>query len=92
MHLQNVLTWFEATSGLKVNLAKLELVPVGDVSNIEGLAVMLGCKTSSLPIKYLGLPLGAKFKATRIWNGVLEKLERLTEWKRMYLSKAGRLT
>jgi hypothetical protein len=25
---------------------------------------ILGCKTPALPMKYLGLPLGAKFKAT----------------------------
>ena len=31
------------------------------------------------------LPLGSTFKATIIWNGVLEKMERcLASWKRMY--------
>jgi hypothetical protein len=48
---------------------------------------------SSLPMKYLGLPLGAKFKAKEVWNEVLEKMERrLAGWKRLYLSKGGRLT
>ena len=42
---------------------------------------------------YLGLPLRAKFKAKAIWNGVLDKMEkRLAGWKRLYLSKRGRLT
>jgi hypothetical protein len=31
---------------------------------------------------YLGLPLGASYKAVSIWNGVIEKMERrLAGWK-----------
>ena len=88
-----VLTWFEAISGLKINLGKLEMVPVGVVSNMEVLAGILGCKCASLPLKYLGLPLGAKFKETTIWNPIIEKMERrLAGWKRLYLSKGGKVT
>jgi hypothetical protein len=29
-----------------------------------------------LPMKYLGLPLGAKFKAKSIWDSIIEKKER----------------
>jgi hypothetical protein len=84
---------FEAVSGLKVNLAKSVLVPVGSVDNVDGLASILGCGVSSLPLKYLGLPLGACYKAKSIWDGVVEKIERrLASWKRMYLSKGGRVT
>uniref|UniRef100_A0A2N9EFL4 Reverse transcriptase domain-containing protein n=1 Tax=Fagus sylvatica TaxID=28930 RepID=A0A2N9EFL4_FAGSY len=75
-YLHSVLIWFEATSGLQINLGKSELVPVGVVPCIEELADILGCKTSKLPIKYLGLPLGAKFKAKDIWNPIIEKMER----------------
>jgi hypothetical protein len=57
-------------------MAKSALVPVGNVVNVEGLADILGCGVSSLPLKYLGLPLGACFKAKPIWNGVVEKIER----------------
>jgi hypothetical protein len=92
-HLRSVLIWFEATSGLRINLGKSELVPVGEVPCIEELADILGCKTSKLPMKYLGLPLGARFKAKEIWNPIVEKMEhRLAGWKRIYLSKGGRLT
>jgi hypothetical protein len=48
---------FEAVSGLKMNLAKLELVLVGSVDNVAGLAWILGCGVGSLPLNYLGLPL-----------------------------------
>ena len=44
-------------------------------------------------MKYLGLPLGAKFKSKDIWNPIVEKMERcLAGWKWVYLSKGGRLT
>ena len=49
-------------SGLHINLAKSELVPVGEVLNMGELVALLGCRQSSLPMTYLGLPLGAKFK------------------------------
>ena len=40
--LRMVLIWFEAVSGLKVNLDKSELVAVGVVYNIELLVAVLG--------------------------------------------------
>ena len=43
-------------------------------------------------MKYLGLPLGARFKSKGIWAPTIEKIERcLAGWKRMYLSKGGKL-
>jgi hypothetical protein len=50
---------FEIVSGLKINLAKMEFVPMGNVNNVDGLASIMVCGVSFLPIKYLGLPLGA---------------------------------
>ena len=44
-------------------------------------------------MKYLGMPLGTSFKIVLIWNPILEKMEKkLSGWKRLYLSKGGRLT
>ncbi|RVW92361.1 LINE-1 retrotransposable element ORF2 protein [Vitis vinifera] len=43
-YLSWLLMWFEACSGLKVNLEKSELIPVGRVTDIEDLALELGCK------------------------------------------------
>uniref|UniRef100_A0A2N9J5R7 Reverse transcriptase domain-containing protein n=1 Tax=Fagus sylvatica TaxID=28930 RepID=A0A2N9J5R7_FAGSY len=92
-HIRLLFTWFEAISGLKINLCKSEMVPVGHVPDLERLADILGCKTAQLPMNYLGLPLGAKFKSKAIWDPILEKMERkLAGWKRMYLSKGGRIT
>ena len=78
---------------MHINLAKSELVLVGNVTNVGELVALLGCRQSSLPMTYLGLPLGAKFKDRAIWNFILERMERrLTSWKRLYLSKGGKIT
>jgi hypothetical protein len=75
-----------------VNLGKSKLVVVGEVGNIGNLAAYLGCRVAGLSMKYLGLPLGAAYKATSMWNGVTEQMEwRLTGWKKIYLSKGWRL-
>ncbi|RVW83965.1 Ran-binding protein 1-like c [Vitis vinifera] len=85
--------WFEAISGLKVNLNKTEAIPVGEDIPMETLAAVLGCKIGSLPTSYLGLPLGAPYKSIRVWDAVEERFrKRLSLWKRQYLSKGGRLT
>lgn len=65
---------FEAISGLLVNLFKSEIVLVGTVSNISGLANILSCKVSSLPLGHLGLSLGAPHKSVSIWDGVSDKI------------------
>ena len=68
------------------------MVLVCEVHNLDVLVGLLGCRHSSLPLKYLGLPLGA-FKELSIWNPILEKMEqRLAGWKRLYLSKGGKVT
>ena len=71
-----ILAWFEADSGLRINLAKSEVIPVGEVEDIDELAVELGCRVGSLPTVYLGLPLGANHKASSMWDGVEERMRR----------------
>ena len=77
-----VLTCFQAFTGLKVNVEKSEVVPIGEVSNIQTLANILQCRVGSLPMIYLGMPLGTLYKTTSIWNPILERLEKkLSSWK-----------
>ena len=64
--------WFEAISGLSINLNKSEILLVGKVENVELLAFELGCKVGALPFTYLGLPLGAPHKSVVVWDGVEE--------------------
>ncbi|RVW64332.1 putative ribonuclease H protein [Vitis vinifera] len=92
-YLSWLLMWFEVASGMRINLDKSELIPVGRVVDIDDLALDFGCKVGSLPSTYLGLPLGAPFKSMAVWDGVEERFsKRLTMWKRQYLSKGGRAT
>jgi len=87
------LTCFQAFTGLKVNVGKSEIVPVGEVGNVDALATILRYRVGSLPMKYLGMPLGTPFKTASVWNPILERMEKkLSGWKRLYLSKGGRLT
>jgi hypothetical protein len=81
-YLRSLFLLFEAASGLKVNLATSNLIPVGNVDQVGRLAGILGCGVASLPVKYLGLSLGAFYKSTHIWDWVIEKIEhRLASWK-----------
>jgi hypothetical protein len=60
---------------------------------VESLANILGCGVAILLVKYLGLPLGASYKSIHIWDGGTKKIERrLANWKRLFLSKGGRVT
>ena len=87
------LSCFQAFMGLKVNVGKSEILLIGMMNNLAALANILHCKVGSLPMKYLGMPLGTSFKIVSIWNPILEKMEKkLSGWKRFYLSKGGRLT
>ena len=80
-------------TGLKVNVAKSEIVPIREVNNMQALAELLGCRIRALPMTFLGMPLGTSHKSPSIWNPILEKIERkLAGWKKLYLSKGGRLT
>ncbi|KAJ9677624.1 hypothetical protein PVL29_022550 [Vitis rotundifolia] len=88
-----VVTCFEVVSGLKINLQKSEIIPVGEVEEVDRAAAVFGCKVGNLPTTYLGLPLGAPHNSCRVWDGVEERFKRkLATWKKQYLSKGGRLT
>ena len=51
-YLRTILMLFKAASGLKVNLAKFALIPVG---NVQQVGKILRCGVSTLPVLYLGL-------------------------------------
>ena len=93
VYLSRVLVWFEALSGLKINLEKSSIFPVGPVGDVEGLALDLGCKIGALPATYLGLPLGEWGNTAVVWDRVEERFhKKLALWKRHYISKCGWLT
>ena len=92
-YLSWLLMWFEAISGLRINLDKSEILPIGRVENLEVLALEVGCNVGRLPTSYLGIPLGANHKSVAVWDGVEERFrKRLAMWKRQFISRGGRIT
>ncbi|XP_075645470.1 uncharacterized protein LOC142616518 [Castanea sativa] len=88
-----LLLCFQAVIGLKVNVQKSEMVPIGEVDDVHTLAEILGCLVGTLHMSYLGMPLGASHNSPSIWNPILEKIEcKLAGWKKLYLFKGHRLT
>ena len=73
LYLSWVLFWFQASSGLKINLDKSELIQVGRMDNVEVLVAELGCWIGGLPFTYLGLPSGASHKAVVVSDSVEER-------------------
>ncbi|XP_028110486.1 uncharacterized protein LOC114308998 [Camellia sinensis] len=60
---------------------------------VKEFAAKLHCSSQKLPLKYLGLPLGASPSRRVTWRPVVEKFKKkLSGWKRRVLSFAGRVT
>ena len=92
-YLSWVFIWFEVCLGLKINLRKSEMLPVGNVPNLKEFAEVLGCKVGAIPTTYLGLLVEAPYKFSKVWEGVEERFQkRLAWWKRQYLSTDRRWT
>ena len=82
-YLSCLLMWFEAILGLKIILAKSEIILVGNVDNVKNLAHELGCRVGALPSSYLGLPLGAQHKSVAVWDVIEERFRKsLSLWRR----------
>ena len=55
---------------------KSEMVPIGEVEDVHALAKILAYRVGTLPMSYLGMPLGASHNSPSIWNPILEKFKR----------------
>ena len=60
LHVWMLLLCFQAVTGSKVNVLKSEMVPIGEVHYVHALVEILSCRIESLPMTYLGMPLGAR--------------------------------
>nr|XP_043615874.1 uncharacterized protein LOC122587774 [Erigeron canadensis] len=90
----NALGVFYAISGLKINFQKSSIIGVS-VSHDEvcHLASLIGCKSESLPFKYLGIPMGGTSKRISFWEPIITKFKkRLSSWKANPISIGGRTT
>ena len=85
---------FCLTSGLKINLAKSQLLGINlDDNIILKKATRLECDVGQWPLQYLGLPWGENPCTNLFWEPVVRKIrKRLDGWKRSFLSRGGRLS
>ncbi|XP_026416456.1 uncharacterized protein LOC113311876 [Papaver somniferum] len=91
--LKHIFLVFQYASGLPTNFFKCRVFGVGEVSNINELAEVFGCTSESLPAIYLGMPLGDNSRSAVKWERIIELCKnRLANWKKRFLSKAGKLT
>lgn len=80
--------------GLKINYGKCEMNGIQiDANMLNAMANIFGYKVGHIPSKYLGLPLCMGVPKRKLWNPVVERIERkLSSWKGRYFSLGGRLT
>ncbi|KAK3231468.1 hypothetical protein Dsin_003349 [Dipteronia sinensis] len=90
---KRILRCFEVASGLYINFHKSCVVKIGKCGDgTENWAAIVKCAKASLPISYLGLPLGGRQCLTLFWAELVQRIRnRMALWKRMFLNKWGRL-
>jgi hypothetical protein len=91
--LKAILRGFEMVSGLKINFWKSSLMGVNVSSDFLRVAsAFLNCRVSTLPFKYLGLPVGASPRRATTWEPLLESLrKRLGSWGNKFVSLGRRI-
>ncbi|XP_016177702.1 uncharacterized protein LOC107619990 [Arachis ipaensis] len=90
---KRLLRCFELMSGLSINFDKSNLISVNcEHEWVEHVCGLLECKQAVLPVRYLGIPLGANPHLVKTWKLVIDKVEaKLSLWKAKVLNKAGKL-
>ncbi|XP_028102574.1 uncharacterized protein LOC114301812 [Camellia sinensis] len=91
---KRILRCFEIVSGLKINYYKSVVCGIGLSDELSKEYVsMLNCFHQSLPLNYLGMPLGDNPRRRRTWKPIIDKVnQKLASWKRRFLSFASRMT
>ena len=94
VNVRRILDCFGLMSGLRINFDKSALIPMNcNERLVTELNSKLQCQVLALPIKYLGIPLGANPRRMDTWEPIIEKIRKmLSGWKGKLLSRAGRLT
>ena len=76
IHVRLLLLCFQVVIGLKVNVAKSEMVLIGEVNNVHVLVEILGYRVGALPMTYLGMPLRASISLPLFETLYWKKLNR----------------
>ncbi|XP_057730401.1 uncharacterized protein LOC130945711 [Arachis stenosperma] len=73
---KRLLRCFELMSGLSINFEKSNLIPVNCSQEwVSRMCQLLGCQEAALPVRYLGINLGANPRLVKTWKPVLDKVE-----------------
>ncbi|XP_016177716.1 uncharacterized protein LOC107620006 [Arachis ipaensis] len=73
---KRLLRCFELMLGLSINFDKSSLISINcDEQWIQSMCQLLGCKRNFLPVKYLGIPLGANPRLVKTWKPIINKVE-----------------
>ena len=88
-----MLVLFCSVLGLKINVSKSTILRVGvEEEMVSSMADSVGCEVGVWPNKYLGLPLGGNPCNGAFWDPMISKVAKLLDgWKKVFLSKGGRL-
>ncbi|GJV69854.1 hypothetical protein Tco_1485363 [Tanacetum coccineum] len=83
MNIVKVLNCFHLASGLKINIAKSQVLGVGVSQNVVLQAAnRIGCAVLNTPFRYLGVTVGECMSRKSAWVGLVNKLQaRLSKWK-----------
>lgn len=64
-----ILQCFELTAGLKINFEKTKVFGVGvQAESVMALATAIDCSAATLPLTYLGLPVGLNMNRWKSWD------------------------
>ncbi|XP_076927910.1 uncharacterized protein LOC143591643 [Bidens hawaiensis] len=76
INLARLLRCFHLSSGLRVNFGKSKVFGVGVTDHEVGsMAEIIHCGSTSLPVTFLGLPVGANMGLSRHWDQIIEKVK-----------------
>jgi len=90
--IKRILTEFSTNSGLQLNVAKSQVFMGGGATEGTWICSHLGMERADFPVTYLGLPLFSARLGRHHCMGLVSKVQqRLSTWKRNFLSMAGRV-
>ncbi|KAL6315550.1 hypothetical protein AAG906_000853 [Vitis piasezkii] len=75
-----------AGQGLRINLEKSELIPVGRVESMDDLAGDFGCSLGSLPTTYLGMPLAFNDREIEEAERFMERIDGKFSVKSLFIA------
>ncbi|XP_015972101.1 uncharacterized protein LOC107495467 [Arachis duranensis] len=71
-----LLRCFEMMFSLSINFEKSNLIPVNCIQEwVSRMCQLLGCQEATLPVRCLGISLGANPRLVKTWKPVIDKVE-----------------